>query len=185
MKTNASVKTIKKAIETVSKNYDNNVILLREPENTTKHVVRFVVKVKDREKAGAFVLSNGVKTSKANESVQLDVIDQIFQLESKPHLYVDTHVGRIYKEDREKQKETQKIETPIETKSEPVETKNELSHENLLKLSKPYEKVTKRKYNSRKNRLAIENKNSRETVERVMKALNYILNHEEILKQVE
>jgi hypothetical protein len=100
MKTNASIETITKAVETVSaKLYDGNVIFRKEPQHITKNVVRFTLKTKDAEKPGSIETSNGQKHPKANWQVHLDVAKAIFKIENKANIYIDTIAGRMYNDD--------------------------------------------------------------------------------------
>jgi len=196
MKTNANPKTIAKAVELVSKSYDNNVILLREPEKITKHITRFVVKVKDRNKPGSFSNKNGIKTAKANESVQLDLIDQIFKLEDKPNLFVDTHIGRIYKEDRKNKFELEKQEevpskeptkTELITENKKGEPIPAISQENLMKLSKPMERAgIERKKRGRKKLAVrkIEDSINERVVLKIKKIFDAILHDESMLAEI-
>lgn len=97
MKTNANIETITKAVEIVSsKLYDGNVMFRKEPQHITKNVVRFTLKTKDREKAGSIITKDGQKHPKANWEVHLAVAKEIFKLEPKPSIYIDTIAGRLY-----------------------------------------------------------------------------------------
>lgn len=115
MKTNASSETVKKAVEIVSKAYDDNVIFRKEPQNITKNVIRFTLKTKDAEKSGSIVTKNGQKHPKANWQVHLDVVKEIFKLEPKQNIYVDTIAGRLYN-DNIPVKETPKTKEVSEKK---------------------------------------------------------------------
>lgn len=100
MKTNASIETVTKAVNIISsKKYSGNVIFRKEPHNITKNVVRFTLKTKDAEGPGSIVTKNGQKHPKANWPVHLDVAKEIFKLEPKSHIYVDTLAGRLYNDD--------------------------------------------------------------------------------------
>lgn len=140
MKTNASVDTVKKAVEKVSKNlYEGNVIFRREPQHITKNVVRFTLKTKDAEGLGSLVTKNGQKHPKANWQVHLDVIKEIFKLEPKSNIYVDSIAGRLYS-DNVPQEEEKVEDIPTEqVKEEDKETKKflkalkyVLDHKNVL-----------------------------------------------------
>lgn len=97
MKTNANVDNVIKAVNTVSESkYSGNVIFRKEPQHITKNVVRFTLKTKDAEQAGSIVTKNGQKHPKANWQVHMDVIKELFKLEPKAHIYVDTIAGRLY-----------------------------------------------------------------------------------------
>jgi len=97
MKTNASIETVKKAVKKVSATlYEDNVIFRREPQHITKNVIRFTLKTKDAEGPGSLVTKNGQKHPKANWNVHLEVVKEIFRLEPKSHIYVDTIAGRLY-----------------------------------------------------------------------------------------
>jgi hypothetical protein len=184
MKTNANSKNIIKAVEAANAKYDNNLILSKKPKEVTKNVTRFVVKTKDRNKAGSFKMSNGVMVSKLNADAQIDIIDEIFKLENDPHIYVDTHAGRIWKDDRQKQ---QKVEKVIVGMQEVEEVKVKPTLMTVAKEVAPSENVQNDVKVTRKRRVSkrLENKPEQRlySAEEVTKALNYILNHEEILQK--
>jgi hypothetical protein len=177
MKTNANPKNITKAVEAVSARlYQGNLILSKKPKEVTKNVTRFVVKTKDRNKPGSFKMANGVMVSKLNADAQIDIIDEIFKLESDPHIYVDTHAGRIWKDDRQKQL---KVETVINSMEEVEEVgvKQPATTEQASKLRKPIQKVTRKREQAKVEAPLY-------SAEQIAKALNYILNHEEIMQKV-
>jgi hypothetical protein len=97
MKTNANPENVIKAVKTVSKNlYGGNVIFRKEPYNITKNVVNFTLKTKDANKPGSITTSNGQKHPKANWEVHLNVAKEIFRLEPKANIYIDTIAGRLH-----------------------------------------------------------------------------------------
>lgn len=97
MKTNASIETITKAVKTVSKDkYEGNVVFRTKPHNVTKNVVRFTLRTKDAEGLGSILTKNGQKHPKANWQVHLDIAEEIFRLEPKNNIYIDTIAGRLY-----------------------------------------------------------------------------------------
>lgn len=97
MKTNANPENVIKAVKTVSKNlYGGNVIFRKEPHNITKNVVSFTLKTKNAEKPGSITTSNGQKHPKANWEVHLNVAKEIFKLEPKSNIYIDTIAGRLH-----------------------------------------------------------------------------------------
>lgn len=110
MKTNAKAETIEKAVKTVSKEkYEGNVIFRKEPEKITKNVLRFTLKTKDANKIGSLEIA-GRKQPKANWQVHTDVIQEIFKLEPKANIYVDTIAGRLYNSNIvEEKKEKEKV----------------------------------------------------------------------------
>lgn len=179
MKTNANPKNIVKAVEAASAKYENNLILLKKPKEVTKNVTRFVVKTKDRNKPGSFRMTNGVMVSKLNADAQIDIIDEIFKLESDPHIYVDTHAGRIWKDDRQKQIKVDTVIANMED-AEEVTAKEPVVKEDTSKLRKPVQKVTRKR-----TELKQENKVEQRlfSTDQIARALNYILHHEEILQK--
>lgn len=116
MKTNASIDTVKQAVKTISeKLYDGNVVFRKEPQHITKNVLRFTLKTKDAEKAGSITTKNGQKHPKANWQVHMDITKEIFRLEPKAHIYVDTLAGRLYNDDvPDTQEETASTEKFVE-----------------------------------------------------------------------
>jgi transcription termination factor NusB len=97
MKTNANPENVIKAVKNVSKNlYGGNVIFRKEPHNITKNVVSFTLKTKNADKAGSITTSNGQKHPKANWEVHLNVAKEIFKLEPKSNIYIDTIAGRLH-----------------------------------------------------------------------------------------
>jgi hypothetical protein len=105
MKTNASSKTIMKAVENVSSTkYKGNVVFRKSPFNLTKNVKNFTVRTID---------SNGLHLAKANWNVHQDIMNEIFRLEQDENIYVDTIYGRQY---------NKIVHSPAVEKQEPVLT---------------------------------------------------------------
>jgi len=164
MKTNADPKIIAKAVETVSKNnYGGNVIFLRDPQQTTRNVTRFVVKTKDRNGPGAYKLSDGTKISKANLDVNLDVVDQIFKMEKRDNIYVDIQGDRIWKDERAKYLKGM-VEVDEVKAKEPTPSKKESRASRIVNAA-------------RKHSVKI----SDDSMQRLVKALKYVLEHEDEL----
>lgn len=130
MKTNASIETVTKAVKTVSKSlYEGNVVFRKEPHNITKNVINFTLRTKDAEKPGSITTSNGQKHPKANWDVHLNVAKEIFRLEPKANIYIDTIAGRLYNDNVTEKEAVQEI--PSEKKF--VESlKYVLEHKALL-----------------------------------------------------
>lgn len=160
MKTNASSENVIKAVKTVSSNlYEGNVIFRKEPEHLTKNVIRFTLKTKDSNKPGSMD-NNGMKQPKANWQVHQDVVKEIFKLESKPNIYVDTLMGRLYNENPS----TEDVKTERELKSSERESSIRGKLKGEKKLSKKQQKVQLNQF---------------------LRALKYVFEHKELLEQVE
>lgn len=95
MKTNANAKTIVKAVENVSAMYGNNIVFRKSPEKLTKNVIRFTLRTKDANKPGSSKL-NGHMQPKANWEVHEKLIAEIFKLDPRASLYIDSLKGRHY-----------------------------------------------------------------------------------------
>lgn len=116
MKTNASHKTIIKAVENVSKQkYENNLVFRTMPEKVTKNVTRFTLKTLKANKPGSLTNKLGVTMTKANWNAYQDVMYEILRLDPKSNIYVDTIYGRQHStivepesEHREKRKYTRR-----------------------------------------------------------------------------
>lgn len=174
MKTNANSKNVVKAVENVSKNlYDGNVLFRRYPEKLTKNVIRFTLKTKDATKLGSIVTKEGLKQPKASWDVHQDVMKELFKIEQKPNIYVDTMYGRQYNEN-----------APTESPAEEVPVTVEESQES----TKSKETLPKRKYRKRLHQLNTRKaepakKPANMTVKRLLSALDYVLTHKELLKK--
>jgi hypothetical protein len=119
MKTNATSESVIKAVKTVSKNlYGGNVIFRKEPHNITKNVISFTLRTKDAEKPGSIVTANGQKHPKANWDVHMNVIKELFKLENKGSIYVDTIAGRLYSDNIPEDKATVVEEMPQKPEKE-------------------------------------------------------------------
>lgn len=130
MKTNASTETITKAVENIStKLYGGNVMFRKEPQHITKNVTRFTLKTKDAEKPGSIVTKNGQKHPKANWEVHLAVAKEIFRLEPKANIYIDTIAGRLYNDNVPA--ETPQVED-VDTKKFVKALKYVLDHREML-----------------------------------------------------
>lgn len=118
MKTNANPKTIAKAVEIVSKTkYDRNVSFRKEPEMLTKNVVRFTLRVLDKNGKGAMMM-DGKLQPKANQQVYFDVAQEIFRLEGKRGIWCDhTTFGRLNSEQVITDEGTITVAVPEETES--------------------------------------------------------------------
>jgi len=177
MKTNANPKNVIKAVETVSKNiYGGNVIFRRYPEKLTKNVIRFTLKTKDANKPGSMVTKEGLKQPKANWQVHEDVMKELFKLEPKPNIYVDTTYGRQYNENfsttevseavREENTEETEAAEESSQKSETL-TRKEKTPRNARKVAKVTKKQQKMEFS------------------KFVKALKYVFDHKELLDEVE
>jgi hypothetical protein len=101
MKTNAEPSIIAAAVKKVSaEKYAGNVVFRKEPEKLTKNTYRFTLKVRDKNKAGAMVdpVTNR-KQPKVDQSVYIDVMQEIFKLDPRETIYGDHSVlGRLINE---------------------------------------------------------------------------------------
>lgn len=95
MKTNANPKTIVKAVENVSAMYGKNIVFRKSPEKLTKNVIRFTLRTKDSSKPGSSKL-NGHMQPKANWEVHEKLIAEIFKLDPRASVYIDSIKGRHY-----------------------------------------------------------------------------------------
>lgn len=97
MKTNASPKSVIKAVETVSATqFNNNVVFMNYPKKITKYVCRFTLRTKDVNGPGSMITKAGQKQPKANLDVQLAVMEEILRINPYPNIYVDTVLGRKF-----------------------------------------------------------------------------------------
>lgn len=157
MKTNASPKTIVKAVENVSASkYENNVIFRKYPEKLTKNVNRFTVRTIDANKIGSMETKTGQKQPKANWNVHQDIMNEIFRLDPRPNTYVDTIYGR--------QHNPNPVQSTEQHQTEPMDA---------VDADQPR---LKRKYTKRKG-----NKQSR-TVNTLIEAIKYVAAHPELIR---
>ncbi len=164
MKTNASPKSVIKAVENVSAaKYDNNVIFMKYPEKITKHVCRFILRTKDSKKPGSMTTKAGQVIPKVTWEVQKDVMEEILKLNPSPHIYVDTIYGRQFNENANSSSIVESLEKQQEPEnSEPISTKRSYTH------SSAYQSVKAQTANQAKS---------------LIKALKYITKHPELLEK--
>lgn len=178
MKTNANAKNVIKAVETVSKNiYGGNVIFRRYPEKLTKNVIRFTLKTKDANKAGSMVTKEGLKQPKANWQVHEDVMKEIFKLEPKPNIYVDTTYGRQYNENFS----TTEVSEAVQSENT---DEQEVSSEEESQKAQTLTRKEKTTRNGRKTP-KLTKKQEKIQFDKFVKALKYVFDHKELLDKVE
>lgn len=180
MKTNASPRSVIKAVENVSAaKYDNNVIFMKYPEKITKHVCRFILRTKDSKKPGSMTTKAGQVIPKVTWEVQQDVMEEILRLNPSPHIYVDTIYGRKFNENANSSAIVESLEKNSEARTENDEKNDEaLQGEPVVQVRK------KRKYTIRNPR-----KNAKSTKAAttnsgkfLIKALKYLSKHPELLE---
>lgn len=184
MKTNANAKIVIKAVENVSANmYDNNVIFRKYPEKLTKNVIRFTLRTKDATKAGSLITKAGLRQPKANWEVHQNVMNEIFALNPRPNIYVDTIFGRQFNENPVMEEQTEPIidtddnDNEISSNSNENRTEDnggENGNEPVMRVKRKYtrhavavSKVTgkpKRKYTKHKAEIKAKRKYTRHAV---------------------
>lgn len=180
MKTNASPRSVIKAVENVSAaKYDNNVIFMKYPEKITKHVCRFILRTKDSKKPGSMTTKAGQVIPKVTWEVQQDVLEEILRLNPSPHIYVDTIYGRKFNENAN----SSAIVESLEKNS----TQNDEKNEELLQGVQTAQVRKKRKYTFRNGRKSAKKGKSTKPANGnqakfLIKALKYISKHPELLE---
>jgi len=143
MKTNASLKTIIQAVETVSKrDYNGNVVLRKTPEKMTKNVSRFTLKTLDADKPGSLITKQGVKQTKADWGVHQDVMNEILKIDPRPHIFVDTIYGRQYSKNSQQPVDTSSVKEPRKYRRR-IQSKEHEEVDNVQTIEKPPVAVTK------------------------------------------
>lgn len=156
MKTNAMPKIIVKAVENVSASkYENNVIFRKYPEKLTKNVYRFTLRTIDATKVGSMETKTGQRQPKANWDVHQDIMDEIFKLDPRPNIYVDTLYGR------------QHNPNPVYSTEQVTEQDDVLSND---------QPRTKRKYTKR----ALPKMDK--SVSKLIQTLKYVVEHPELIR---
>lgn len=170
MKTNAKPSVIAQALKKVStEKYAGNVIFRKEPEKLTKNVYRFTLKVKDKNKAGAMIDPvTQRKQPKVDQSVYIDVMQEIFKLDPRDTIYGDHSVlGRLYNENST---DTVMVQPEIE-----VEGEKELLTNAKAIVPEP-KKTTKKEKLSEQTGIQSNN---------VLHALQYLLQNPNAIEQIQ
>lgn len=161
MKTNALPKTIVKAVENVSASkYDNNVVFRKYPEKLTKNVSRFTLRTIDAKKIGSMQNKDGMRQPKANWDVHQDVMNEIFKLDPRPNIFVDTIYGRQHNANPQTVLDDEPVLVEEET---PARTKR---------------KYTKRATSAKPGRKPKGDK----TMKQFLSAFKYLVAHPELMK---
>lgn len=195
MKTNATPKSVVRAVETVSaEKYENNVIFRKYPQRLTKNVIRFTLRTKDANKPGSLITAAGLKQPKVNWDVHQDVVNEIFKLNPKANIYVDTTQGRFFNEvaisdvenqfeevSNEQGEETNTSESSTGSNNTPaVRTKRKYTRRAPLaqKGTTKKRKYTKRADKEKPSKTPMADK---ATALGIKKALKYLMKHPELL----
>lgn len=196
MKTNATPKSVVRAVEAVSaEKYENNVIFRKYPERLTKNVIRFTLRTKDANKPGSLVTAAGLKQPKVNWDVHQDVVNEIFKLNPKANIYVDTTQGRFFNEvaisdvenqseevSNEQEEETNSSESSTGSSNNTPEVRTKRKYTRRAPLAQKGT-IKKRKYTKRADK---EKTSKGPTADKatslgIKKALKYLMKHPELL----
>lgn len=180
MKTNASAKTIIKAVENVSASmYDNNVIFRKYPEKITKHVLRFTLRTKDANKPGSMVTKAGQHQPKANWEVHENVMKEIFELNPRNNIYVDTLYGRQFNEHPlltyipDQEEEAQAVE------EQPVKRNQTQDYSKRKRISGKF--APQNGHPQKTTRKVYTKKNGLPNMSKLVKTLKYVLAHPDLM----
>jgi len=177
MKTNASSRTVVKAVENVSATlYDGNVIFRKYPERYTKNVIRFTLRTKDATKAGSIVTKSGQRQPKTSWEVHQKVMDEIFKLSPKDNIYVDTLYGRQFNTNPqannvEVEEEEMEVQLQQKTAVEPTTSPRKYIPVSTFKHSPIVE--TKRKIYTKKS--------GKPNISKIIEVIKYAFEHPEVL----
>lgn len=186
MKTNAPIKSIIKAVETVSsEKFNGNVVFMNKPKDVTKYVRRFTLRTKDVNGPGSMVTKAGQKQPKASWDVQQAVMNEILKLNPDPSIYVDTVYGRKFASGETTVEAATPDKQEVQAELEPVE--HEIEQSSPAQTTATAEQPrTKRKYTRRTDK--VEQKPTGRKKPKVvvgkaklLKALNYLMKHPELL----
>lgn len=191
MKTNASTRSIIKAVETVSnEKFNGNVVFMNKPKDITKYVRRFTLRTKDVNGPGSMVTKAGQRQPKASWEVQLAVMEEILKTNPDPSIYVDTVYGRKFSTGETVPTDINLDKDEVNAELEPVLVEQEEHTSNSESKSlKPKRKYTRRaKTNAKhaKPRVATSgDKKPRifKSKGKLIKAFKYLLDHPELMEK--
>ena len=186
MKTNANAKSVIKAVENVSANmYDRNVVFRKYPEKLTKNVIRFTLRTKDATKAGSLITKAGQHQPKANWEVHQNVMQEIFALNPRPNVYVDTIFGRQFNENPVLAEQPELIDEASNSNENGSGDEPEAVVRTKRKYTKHAVAIGKRKYTKRakiKAKRKYTKKNGQPSMTKLMAAFKHVLAHPELMK---
>jgi hypothetical protein len=184
MKTNAPIKSIIKAVETVSnEKFGGNVVFANKPKDVTKYVRRFTLRTKDVNGPGSMVTKVGQRQPKANWDVQQAVMNEILRINPDPSIYVDTVYGRKFASGETTVEAPQPDKEEVQAELETVEETSSVSNSVASSAPQPRQKrkytrrihKTEEKPTGRKRPKVINGK------AKLLKALKHLLKHPELL----
>lgn len=179
MKTNATPKSVIKAVETVSnEKFDGNVVFMNYPKKITKYVARFTLRTKDVNGPGSMITKAGQRQPKANWEVQNAVMEEILRLNPHPNIYVDTIYGRKFSTGNSTPSEIlDEHESEIDLVEVEEDVKPARRKSNLIAEKEPLTRKASAT-DGRKKPKVVNGKG------KLMKALKYLLQHPELLEGV-
>lgn len=187
MKTNASIKSIIKAVETVSNDqFAGNVVFMNKPKDLTKYVRRFTLRTKDVDGPGSMVTKAGQKQPKASWDVQEAVMNELLRINPDPSIYVDTVYGRKFAtgktEIEASQPDQSELNAELETveQDQPEASGQRKKRKYTRKSKQPAEKLTSRK-TGRKAKKSPRAARAVNGTGKLIKALKHLLKHPELL----